>query len=156
MTTAMATEDRYPRRMVRAALLSLSLLLLSAAPAFAQASDQGEGTYGPADDKVVTDVGFMLIAGFPVLIMLLSLLQQAHTPRRQVERPIAIVRYQGQEAEAAGETRASSKPGAPSAEPAVEASRLRLKGYPKEFLIEISPNWRSLGLALHRARQQGP
>ncbi len=64
------------------ALLSLSLLLLSAAPAFAQASDQGQGTYGPADDKVVTDAGFLLIAGFPVLVMLLSLLQNALEKRK--------------------------------------------------------------------------
>jgi hypothetical protein len=68
--------------MVRAVLLSLSLLLLSAAPALAQASDQGEGTYGPAGDKVVTDVGFMLIAGFPVLVLLLSLLQNALDKRK--------------------------------------------------------------------------
>ena len=68
--------------MVRAALLSLSLLLLSAGPAFAQASDQGEGTYGPASDKVVTDVGFMLIAGFPLLILILSLIQHALDQRK--------------------------------------------------------------------------
>ena len=37
--------------------------------------DQGNGWYVPADDKVVTNVGFILIAGFPLLIMLLSLLQ---------------------------------------------------------------------------------
>src|SRR3954469_14617599 len=82
MTTAMAIEDRYPRGMVRAALLSLSLLLLSSAPAFAQASDQGEGTYGPAGDKVVTDVGFMLIAGFPLLVLILSLIQNGLDKRK--------------------------------------------------------------------------
>jgi hypothetical protein len=68
--------------MVRAALLSLSLLLLSAAPAFAQASDQGEGTWGPASDKVVTDAGFILIAGFPLLILILSLIQHALDQRK--------------------------------------------------------------------------
>ena len=44
--------------------------------------------------------------------------------------PHADEKPQGQEAETAGETRASSKPGAPSTEPAVEAARLRLNGYP--------------------------
>jgi hypothetical protein len=68
--------------MVRAALLSVSLLLLSAAPAFAQASDQGQGTYGPVSDKVTTDVGFILIAGFPLLILILSLLQNALDKRK--------------------------------------------------------------------------
>jgi hypothetical protein len=78
----MAIEDRYPRGMVRAALLSLSVLLLSAAPAFAQASDQGQGTWGPASDKVVTDAGFILIAGFPLLILILSLIQNALDKRK--------------------------------------------------------------------------
>ena len=40
----------------------VTFLLL--APA-ALAHDGGEGTYGPADDKVVTNAGFMLIAFFP-------------------------------------------------------------------------------------------
>ena len=62
--------------MVRAALLTAWLFLLTAAPALAsEGHDQGQGTYGPASDKVVTNVGFILIAGFPLLIMLLSLLQ---------------------------------------------------------------------------------
>jgi hypothetical protein len=62
--------------MVRTALLTLWLLALTAPVALAQpGEDQGNGWYVPADDKVVTNVGFILIAGFPVLIMLLSLLQ---------------------------------------------------------------------------------
>jgi hypothetical protein len=39
------------------------------------AADDGQGTYGPADDKVVTNAGFILIGGIPLLLMLLSLLQ---------------------------------------------------------------------------------
>ena len=62
--------------MVRTALLTLWLLALTAPAALAQpGQDQGGGWYVPADDKVVTNVGFILIAGFPLLIMLLSLLQ---------------------------------------------------------------------------------
>jgi hypothetical protein len=66
--------------MVRAALLSLSLLLLSAAPAVA--ADDGQGTYGPASDKVVTTAGFILIAGFPLLVLILSLIQNALDKRK--------------------------------------------------------------------------
>ena len=63
-------------RMVRTALLTLWLLALTAPAALAYpGQDQGNGWYVPADDKVVTNVGFILIAGFPLLIMLLSLLQ---------------------------------------------------------------------------------
>ena len=62
--------------MVRTALLTLWLLALSAPAALAYpGQDQGDGWWVPANDKVVTNAGFILIAGFPVLIMLLSLLQ---------------------------------------------------------------------------------
>jgi hypothetical protein len=57
--------------MVRMALLTLWVLALSAPAALA--NDGGEGTWGPADDKVVTNAGFLLIAGFPVLVAVLSL-----------------------------------------------------------------------------------
>ena len=59
--------------MVRTALLTLSLLALSAPLAFA--NDGGEGTWGETNDQVVTNAGFLLIAGFPVLIVILSLIQ---------------------------------------------------------------------------------
>jgi hypothetical protein len=69
--------------MVRAALLTAWLFLLGVAPALAsEGHDQGQGTYGPAGDKVVTNVGFILIAGFPLLVLLLSLLQNALDNRK--------------------------------------------------------------------------
>jgi hypothetical protein len=66
--------------MLRVAPLTLSLLLLGGAPALA--ADNGQGTYGPASDKVVTDAGFILIAGFPLLILVLSLIQHALDQRK--------------------------------------------------------------------------
>jgi uncharacterized membrane protein YidH (DUF202 family) len=48
--------------------------LLVAAP-LALAEDHGEGTYGATTDKVVTNAGFMVIAFFPLLILVLSLIQ---------------------------------------------------------------------------------
>ena len=66
--------------MVRVALLSISLLLLGAAPALA--ADDGQGTYGPVSDKVTTDVGFILIAGFPLLILILSITQHKLDQRK--------------------------------------------------------------------------
>jgi preprotein translocase subunit SecG len=69
--------------MVRAALLTAWLLLLGAAPALASVGhDNGQGTFGPASDKVVTDAGFILIAGFPLLILILSLIQNALDKRK--------------------------------------------------------------------------
>ena len=62
--------------MVRTALLTLWMLALSAPAALAYpGEDQGNGWWVPANDKVVTNAGFILIAGFPVLVLLLSLLQ---------------------------------------------------------------------------------
>ena len=69
--------------MVRTALLTLWVLAMSAPVALAAPGhDGGEGTFGPADDKVVTNAGFMIIAGFPVLIAVLSLLYHATEKRR--------------------------------------------------------------------------
>ena len=50
----------------------VTFLLL--APA-ALAHDGGEGTYGPADDKVVTNAGFLLIIFFPLFIFVMSMIQ---------------------------------------------------------------------------------
>ena len=66
--------------MVRVALLSTWLFLLSAP--LAMASDDGQGTYGPADDKVVTDAGFILIGGIPLMLMIFSIIQMTLDKRK--------------------------------------------------------------------------
>ena len=48
--------------------------------------DGGQGTYGEADDKVVTNFGFVVIAFFPTLILLLSLLQWRLDKRREARK----------------------------------------------------------------------
>jgi hypothetical protein len=55
------------------ALLTLTTLLVVAAPALAH--DGGEGLYGETNDKVVTNAGFILIAFFPIFIFLMSIIQ---------------------------------------------------------------------------------
>ena len=57
----------------------VTFLLL--APA-ALAHDAGEGTYGPADDKVVTNAGFILIAFFPLFVFVMSMLQMTLDRRK--------------------------------------------------------------------------
>jgi len=71
--------------MVRTTLLTLWILALSAPLALASENDGGEGTWGETNDKVVTNAGFIIIAGFPVLILLLSLLQN-HLEKRKDRR----------------------------------------------------------------------
>ena len=62
--------------------LSLALIaLLVLAPA-ALAHDGGQGTYGEANDKVVTNAGFILIAFFPLCVLVRSLGQMALDRRK--------------------------------------------------------------------------
>ena len=68
------------RRMTTTLLTSLALLALLAPVALAQNS--GEGTYGEANDKVVTNAGFIVIGGIPLIILLISLLQGALERRK--------------------------------------------------------------------------
>jgi hypothetical protein len=53
--------------------LTLTSLLLLAPVALAH--DGGEGTYGPANDKVITNAGFILIAFFPLFIAFMGFVQ---------------------------------------------------------------------------------
>jgi hypothetical protein len=69
------------RRFV-ATLSIWAVALLLIAPA-ALAEDFGEGTYGPVSDKGVTNAGFIVIAFFPLLILLLSLLQWRLEKRKE-------------------------------------------------------------------------
>ena len=61
------------RRALHTLLLTAFLFALSAPVALAH--DGGEGLYGETNDKVVTNAGFILIAAFPLLIFVLSMIQ---------------------------------------------------------------------------------
>ncbi len=68
--------------LVRGALLSAFAVLVAAAPALAH--DGGEGWYGPTNDKVITNAGFLLLAFFPLFVFVMSVLQ--HTLDKRKER----------------------------------------------------------------------
>jgi hypothetical protein len=78
----------------RIGILTISLTLLLAAPVWASelGHDGGEGTWGPADDKVITNAGFLVIAGIPLLIFLLSLAQWALDKRKDERKKAAKAR----------------------------------------------------------------
>jgi hypothetical protein len=66
------------RRLVATSLTFLLFFALTAGPVLAAEvgdHDGGQGTYGEANDKVVTNAGFLVIIFFPLLILLLTLLQ---------------------------------------------------------------------------------
>jgi hypothetical protein len=62
------------KRLGPSLLISLTTLLLLAPAALADSqNDHGEGWFGETDDLSVTIAGFVLIAGFPLFILLASL-----------------------------------------------------------------------------------
>jgi hypothetical protein len=63
------------------ALLATAIAVLLAAPAFA--SDGGEGLYGKADDKVITNFGFGLMIFFTLVVAGLSLGQHLLQKRKK-------------------------------------------------------------------------
>ena len=69
------------RRLV--ATFASSLLLLALLAPVALAHDGGQGTYGEADDKVVTNAGFIIIAFFPLFVLVMSLLQWRLEKRKE-------------------------------------------------------------------------
>jgi len=85
---------------LRIALLSVLILALSAPVAFAEGHDGGEGLYGPTNDKVVTYAGFILIVGFPILILVLTLIQSALERRK--DRRLAAAKARRQRADMRG------------------------------------------------------
>lgn len=84
---------RAMRRFGISLTVSLGLLLV-AAPA-ALAHDGGQGWLGQVDDKVVTRVGFIVIAFFPTFVLCMSLLQW-RLDKRKERRKAATVKHDAQ------------------------------------------------------------
>ena len=57
-------------------MLTTLFFALMAPVALADGHDGGEGLWGETNDLVVTYAGFILIVGFPILILILTLIQQ--------------------------------------------------------------------------------
>jgi hypothetical protein len=68
-------------RITSVALTTLVVSLALAAPALAGRG--GEGTYGRVNDKVTTNVGFLLMIFFTLLVIVLSLAQAALERRKR-------------------------------------------------------------------------
>ena len=64
----------------------LTLALLAATAPAALAHDGGEGWWGETNDKVITNAGFILIAFFPLFILMMSLLQGKLEKRKDARK----------------------------------------------------------------------
>jgi hypothetical protein len=73
---------------MRIALVALPTWLLLAAPAFA--GDNGEGLVGETDDKIITFFCLGLVVFFPVLVTLLTLLQNALEKRKEERKAVEL------------------------------------------------------------------
>ena len=81
------------RRALHTLLLTALLLALTAPVAMAaEGHDGGEGWYGETNDKVVTNAGFIIIAAFPFLIMVLSLIMWVLDKRKDERKKAAKAR----------------------------------------------------------------
>jgi hypothetical protein len=72
------------RRLTTTLLLTISLLALLAPAALAQNS--GEGSLGQVNDKDVTNAGFILIAAFPLFVLIVSLVQWRLEKRKDAKK----------------------------------------------------------------------
>jgi len=74
-------------RVLHVFALTALLLALSAPVALAaEGHDGGEGLYGETSDKVVTNAGFLVIAFFPLVIFILSMLQWRLDKRKDARK----------------------------------------------------------------------
>ena len=84
---------------VIALLPTAAILFLLLAPAALADSSQeplsGEGLYGVADDKVVTNAGFLIIAFIPLFVLTMSLIM-ARLEKRKEARKAATKRVKSE------------------------------------------------------------
>jgi hypothetical protein len=73
-------------------LLALTALLLALSAPAALAHDGGEGWWGETNDKVVTNAGFIIIAAFPALIAILSIVLYRLDKRKDARKRAAKAR----------------------------------------------------------------
>jgi hypothetical protein len=75
------------RRTLHLFALTALLFVLNAPLALAaEGHDGGEGWWGETDDKVVTYAGYIIIAAFPMLVFLLSMLQWRLDKRKDARK----------------------------------------------------------------------
>ena len=83
------------RRSLTTLFLTVAYVAVLAQAAIAESDvghDGGEGWVGESNDKIVTNFGFVLIAFFPLFILLASLLQHKLDKRKDARKKAAKAR----------------------------------------------------------------
>ena len=89
------------RSVLRTIVLTGVFFALTAPVALAsEGHDGGEGLWGETNDKVITNAGFAIIAGIPLLILVLTLIQSSLDRRK--DRRLAAARARKERADLRG------------------------------------------------------
>jgi len=80
------------RARITLALTSVTIALLTAAPAALARADGGQGWWGETNDKDIASTMFIVIAFFPLLILVLSLIQWRLDKRHHAREDAARAR----------------------------------------------------------------
>ena len=87
--------------MLRTTVLTIVAFALTAPAALAsEGHDGGEGLWGETNDQVITNAGFILIAGIPLMLLVLTLIQTALDRRK--DRRLAAERARKSRADLRG------------------------------------------------------
>jgi hypothetical protein len=81
-------------------LTGLFMALMAPVALASEGHDGGEGWWGETNDKVITNAGFAIIVGIPLLILVLTLIQSALDRRK--DRRLAAARARQERADLRG------------------------------------------------------
>jgi hypothetical protein len=75
-------------------LTGLFMALMAPVALASEGHDGGEGLWGETNDKVITNAGFAIIVGIPLLVLVLTLIQSALDRRKDRRMAAARARQQ--------------------------------------------------------------
>jgi hypothetical protein len=81
-------------------LTGLLTALMAPVALASEGHDGGEGLWGETNDKVITNAGFAIIVGIPLLVLVLTLIQSALERRK--DRRLAAARARNERADLRG------------------------------------------------------
>ena len=81
-------------------LTGIFLALVAPVAVASEGHDGGEGLWGETNDKVITNAGFAIIAGIPLLVLVLTLIQSSLDRRK--DRRLAAARARKERADLRG------------------------------------------------------